>query len=36
MTLNANQFVDLRGKLRKNEPMSAHTSWRVGGNARIK
>ena len=33
MTLNANQFVDLRGKLRQNEPMSAHTSWRVGGPA---
>ena len=33
MTLNANQFVDLRGKLRQNGPMSAHTSWRVGGPA---
>jgi len=33
MTLYANQFVDLRGKLRQNEPMSAHTSWRVGGPA---
>jgi UDP-N-acetylmuramate dehydrogenase len=33
MTLDANQFVNLRGKLRQNEPMSAHTSWRVGGPA---
>ena len=33
MTLDANQFVDLRGKLLQNEPMSAHTSWRVGGPA---
>ncbi len=33
MILDANQFVNLRGKLRQNEPMSAHTSWRVGGPA---
>ena len=25
--------VGLRGKLRHNEPMSAHTSWRIGGPA---
>jgi UDP-N-acetylmuramate dehydrogenase len=33
MTLDAHQFVNLHGKLRQNEPMSAHTSWRVGGPA---
>jgi len=25
----------LRGELRRDEPMSRHTSWRVGGNARL-
>lgn len=30
---NIDEFVGLRGKLRHNEPMSEHTSWRVGGPA---
>jgi UDP-N-acetylmuramate dehydrogenase len=30
---DSDNFNNLRGKLRQNEPMSAHTSWRVGGPA---
>ena len=30
----AEQHTVLRGKLRRNEPMARHTSWRVGGPAR--
>lgn len=31
--LELNIFDDLRGQLRRDEPMSKHTSWRVGGAA---
>ena len=31
--INSFKLSDLRGKLGYNEPMSAHTSWRVGGPA---
>ncbi|MCL5975844.1 MAG: UDP-N-acetylmuramate dehydrogenase [Gammaproteobacteria bacterium] len=27
-------FTELQGELKTNEPLSQHTSWRVGGNAR--
>ncbi len=30
---NAFNFIGLRGALRQNEPLSKHTSWRVGGPA---
>ncbi len=40
MTLNQSfliynpcSYVGLRGNLRHNEPLSEHTSWRVGGPA---
>ena len=26
-------MIDLQGELRKEEPMSRHTSWKTGGNA---
>ncbi|THF69453.1 MAG: UDP-N-acetylenolpyruvoylglucosamine reductase, partial [Methylophaga nitratireducenticrescens] len=26
-------FTELQGELKTNEPLSQHTSWRVGGNA---
>ncbi|OAD23058.1 hypothetical protein THIOM_001117, partial [Candidatus Thiomargarita nelsonii] len=32
-TENNFNFKPLRGKLTENEPMSEHTSWRVGGPA---
>ncbi len=31
--MNAAKMAELRGELRFNEPMSRHTSWRVGGPA---
>jgi UDP-N-acetylmuramate dehydrogenase len=31
--MSAAERIDVRGELRRNEPMSAHTSWRVGGPA---
>ncbi len=31
--MNAVKMAELRGQLRRNEPMSKHTSWRVGGPA---
>ncbi len=31
--MNAAKMVELRGELRRDEPMSKHTSWRVGGPA---
>ena len=31
--LNDINTMDLRGELRKKEPMSRHTSWKTGGNA---
>ncbi len=31
--VNTKQFPRIRGELRLNEPLSAHTSWRVGGRA---
>ena len=31
---NRNRHVELRGELRLDEPLSRHTSWRVGGPAR--
>lgn len=31
--MNAAKITQLRGELRRNEPMSKHTSWRVGGPA---
>ena len=32
--MNAEQSLQLRGELRLQEPLSAHTSWRVGGRAK--
>ncbi len=31
--MTAPESIDVQGDLRKDEPMSRHTSWRVGGPA---
>lgn len=35
LMMAAREFPDVQGELRHNEPMSAHTSWRVGGPAEM-
>ena len=33
--MNMKQHQNLRGELLRNEPMAKHTSWRVGGVAKL-